>query len=229
MIRLKSANAGVFTASQFLINTSTSTNPGVSISGANFQSNMLNLQNTTTAAVGANLGSITFSQSGTSFSQAMIAGQRDAASSGSTDLPTALVFFTTPDGAGGEAERMRIANSGSVGIGTAAGTTPKNKLTVKGSMAVNRVLASANYTFTSNDYIVEFSVGGVTATLPLSSKVDDGTILIIRNRAGASMTVASSAGDNIQDINVAATTTTQILNQYAVMRLYLSGSTWVVW
>lgn len=228
MIRLKSANAGVFTASQFLINTSTSTNPGVSISGANFQSTMLNLQNTTTAPVGANLGSITFSQSGTSFSQAMIAGQRDAASSGSTDLPTALVFFTTPDGAGGEAERMRIANNGNVGIGTAAGTTAKNKLTVKGSMAVNRVLAGSNYTISPNDYIVEVT-SATTITLPLASTMDDGTILIIRNRSATATPLQRSGSDTILLLGSGTTVTSGNIAINSVLRLYLSVNTWIEW
>ena len=47
---------------------------------------------------------------------------------GSFDMPGRLVFATTPDGSSALAERMRITNLGSVGIGT---TTPGNRLTVQ--------------------------------------------------------------------------------------------------
>ncbi|MDQ7780491.1 MAG: hypothetical protein RDV41_12415, partial [Planctomycetota bacterium] len=43
------------------------------------------------------------------------------------DYPTALAFLTTADGAAAPTERMRIMNSGNVGIGT---TSPGNKLVV---------------------------------------------------------------------------------------------------
>lgn len=52
--------------------------------------------------------------------QASIVAIRDAAPFGSTDLPTALTFWTAADNTSTPAERVRISNSGNVGIGTNA-------------------------------------------------------------------------------------------------------------
>ena len=43
---------------------------------------------------------------------------------GGNDMPGRLVFFTTPDGSASETERMRITNSGNVGIGTSSPSRP---------------------------------------------------------------------------------------------------------
>ena len=49
--------------------------------------------------------------------QAGIYGYRDGASSSSSDLPTRLSFYTTSDGSSATTERVRIDNTGNVGIG----------------------------------------------------------------------------------------------------------------
>ncbi|MEK2644428.1 beta strand repeat-containing protein [Bdellovibrio sp. BCCA] len=61
---------------------------------------------------------------------ASVAAQVDGAP-GANDMPTRLVFATTPDGSGATVERMRITNGGNVGIGTAS---PGQKLTVAGAI-----------------------------------------------------------------------------------------------
>jgi hypothetical protein len=56
------------------------------------------------------------------------------------DMPGALAFSTTADGASGVTERMIIDAAGNVGIGT---STPGYKLTVTGSIAASNLLGGA--------------------------------------------------------------------------------------
>ena len=70
---------------------------------------------TTSATV---LGNLLFGDNNVTTGQAQIQVTRGAASSGNTDLPTDMLFYTTADGAATLSERMRITNKGSVGIGT---------------------------------------------------------------------------------------------------------------
>lgn len=72
-----------------------------------------NNQITTSGNAIANLN---FGSSYSTSPQAQIQIIRGAASSGSTDLPTDMLFYTTPDASSAMAERMRIINSGQVGI-----------------------------------------------------------------------------------------------------------------
>ena len=67
---------------------------------------------------GSAFGYIKFNDSQSTSPQSAIISQRDATSSGSTDLPTNLLFYTTTDGNSTMSERMRINNAGNVGIGT---------------------------------------------------------------------------------------------------------------
>lgn len=69
---------------------------------------------------GDTLGSVNFLGSdGTNFIAAsQIRGESDGTPGASNDMPGRLTFWTTPDGSGTLAERMRIDSSGFVGIGT---------------------------------------------------------------------------------------------------------------
>ncbi|MTK54135.1 hypothetical protein [Paludibacter sp.] len=86
-------------------------------------------QNTTS---GTSLAKINFgdSYSTSNVPQAQIQAIRDAAGGASNDLPTALIFSTTPDGSATIAERVRISNAGNVGIGT---TSPSTLLHINSS------------------------------------------------------------------------------------------------
>ncbi|MES2837317.1 MAG: hypothetical protein V4667_07330 [Bacteroidota bacterium] len=79
-----------------------------------------NMQSTSTLTTAAStIARINFHDSQTAASgQASIYSIRDGASAGVTDLPTAIAFSTTPDGASSPVEAMRINNQGFIGIGS---------------------------------------------------------------------------------------------------------------
>jgi len=107
-----------------------STFPGVhvlSTTSSFYGGNMVLGINFPASLAGDVLGSVSFGDNQGSAAQTGIYAHRDAASSGAADLPTRLVFYTTPDGSGSMSERMRIDNAGRVGIGSSA---PKSNLTV---------------------------------------------------------------------------------------------------
>ncbi len=65
---------------------------------------------------GSILSNFDFGDNSITSAQARIQTIREAASSGTTDLPTAMAFSTITDGSSTLNERMRITNSGTVGI-----------------------------------------------------------------------------------------------------------------
>ena len=89
---------------------------------------------------GDSLGSIAFyGANGTGFTRgAHITAAVDGTPGASNDMPTTLVFATTPDGSGSTLERMRITPAGRVGIGG----TPTSSLStiVNNESAALRVL-----------------------------------------------------------------------------------------
>ena len=87
--------------------------------------------NSSLGSLGNVLANINFGDNYTNAPQAQIQAVRDATSTGSSDLPTALTFSTTPAGSATIKERMRISNAGNVGIGIA---NPAYKLDVAGDV-----------------------------------------------------------------------------------------------
>ncbi|MBI3503025.1 MAG: hypothetical protein HY063_14640 [Bacteroidetes bacterium] len=87
-------------------------------------------QTTSNTLLNSILGNLDFGDDYNTSSQARIQVLRDAASSSSTDLPTAFAFSNMADGGNTLTERMRIANNGNVGINT---TNPTMMLDVAGS------------------------------------------------------------------------------------------------
>jgi hypothetical protein len=90
---------------------------------------------------------------GTGFTPAAsIESTLDATGGTSTDMPSRLTFWTTPDGSGTMIERLRITNSGNVGIAT---TTPSEKLDVSGNVKL-----TATTTATRTNGQLQFTAGG---------------------------------------------------------------------
>ncbi len=116
-----------------------------------------------------------------------------------------------------------IFTGGQVGI---ANSTPKNTLSLAGSMAVSKVTVSNNYSVTPSDYIVEASAF-VVITLVNSAIVDEGTLLVIRNRSGVNITVNPFGTDFIQRLGSSTDLSTTTLNSFQVLRLYKSGTRWI--
>lgn len=82
----------------------------------------------TAVQINDNLGAIVWQgANGTSYNSAAAITCEVDQTPGLNDMPARLVFSTTPDGTFGVVERMRITNSGNVGIGT---TAPTSLLTV---------------------------------------------------------------------------------------------------
>jgi hypothetical protein len=90
---------------------------------------------------------------GTGFTPAAsIESTLDATGGTSTDMPGRLTFWTTPDGSGTMIERLRITNSGNIGIAT---TTPSEKLDVSGNVKL-----TATTTATRTNGQLQFTAGG---------------------------------------------------------------------
>lgn len=85
-------------------------------------------------------------------SAARIESTLDATGGTSADMPGRLTFWTTPDGSGTMIERLRITNSGNIGIAT---TTPSEKLDVSGNVKL-----TATTTATTTNGQLQFTAGG---------------------------------------------------------------------
>ena len=90
---------------------------------------------------------------GSAFTQAASINTEVDGTSGAGDMPGRIIFATTPDGSATPVERMRIDNTGNVGIGTTP--TAGNKLEVNGKTSTTtfQMTASptAGYFLKSND------------------------------------------------------------------------------
>ncbi|MBI3502158.1 MAG: hypothetical protein HY063_10210 [Bacteroidetes bacterium] len=105
--------------------------------GAGIPASIALRQSTQSPNINDILANLDFGASDLTTGQARIQTIRGAASGGAGDLPTDMLFYTTPDASATLTERMRITNAGNVGIGT---TAPLYKLhsttTVAGSRAI---------------------------------------------------------------------------------------------
>ena len=108
----------------------------------------LSMRQTTQESVsGKILARLNFGDNYTTDPQAQIQVLRDAAASSASDMPTAITFSTTTDGTSTLNERMRITNSGNVGIGT---TSPAAKLHVAGNIKTNTINETSDARFKKN-------------------------------------------------------------------------------
>jgi hypothetical protein len=128
---------------------------------------------------------------------ARIEGSVDGTPSGPTDMPGKLVFYTTQDGTGTDAERMRISNTGNVGIGN---NNPSAKLDVIGNVKIVDGTQGAGKVFTSDatgngswkTKKVAFFAGSSTAT-DQSIAQNNLTTLLFQN-SGSSFTLNDGGG-----------------------------------
>lgn len=132
---------------------------------------------------------------------------------GSNDMPGAIAFSTTADGAGTETERMRITSDGNVGIGT---SSPSDKLDINGSIIVRgtRIYHSAS------NYLTEFGPGAGTGDVDYHGYfVPNNKAIALYANGGNSTLVLSGSNVGIGTtspavkLHVASNTTTWIRSQ----------------
>ncbi|MEK7356138.1 MAG: hypothetical protein AAB250_06790, partial [Bdellovibrionota bacterium] len=150
---------------------------------------------------------------------------------GSTDQPSALSFTTSLDGGVGLSERMRIANTGNVGIGT---TSPSNKLEVVGGAIAAGSIGSGTgnggqvrfYDLGSSgsNFVAFRAPDSIANDVVWSLPATDGTVgqMLGTNGAGSlSWTTAStSGGDFLRDGSLSMTGQLQAINGSSLVPSY---------
>lgn len=111
------------------------------------------------------LGRIFVGDASNIHNQAMIVFKRELASSGISDLPTSISFWTTKDGLNTPSEQMVINNQGNVGIGLA---TPNYKLDVFGT-----INSQSGYVVNGSAPSGQFLRGNGTAFVPSPINIGD--------------------------------------------------------
>jgi hypothetical protein len=127
-------------------------------------------RNNSTVAVNSSIGGVQFygNADGTYENIAQIFCSGDGTHAAG-DKPTNLSFWTTPSGSSSASERMRIDNSGNVGIGT---TNPPNRLSVLQGEKINFCAGSngAAYGYITGDSSNNLAFGyGTTETARIDS------------------------------------------------------------
>jgi hypothetical protein len=148
-VQLNSTGTAIFSSTSYANNSSGSTQRLGKSRGATIDSNVLTVD-------GDQIGTIQFSgNDGSGFhTVAQIQCLQDGAT-GNNDLPGALRFQTTADGASSPTERMRIDSDGNVGIGTSSPSTlfgSGNTLHISGATGGALRLAQTNNAVTSDLY-----------------------------------------------------------------------------
>ncbi len=116
-------------------------------------------------------------------------------------------------------ERVRVDTSGRVGIGT---SSPTSTLQVNGSVAMNIVSKSANYTLTSSDYTVlcDASSAGFTLTLPAASSCTGRIYRIIKIDETTNLLTFSTA------LRYSKNTSITTLNYNKTLTIQSDGTDW---
>jgi hypothetical protein len=112
-------------------------------------------------------------------------------------------------------ERMRIDNTGMVGIGT---NNPTSTLDVEGSMAGNYRSGTGAYTVLSTDYIVLNTGAAATWTLP-DPALSPGRIYMLVNQGTGTITLSRT-------VRTASGTTTTSLAAAANYQIFSDGTQW---
>jgi hypothetical protein len=121
---------------------------------------------------------------------AQIRSEIDGSTISSTSMPGRLCFFTTPTGSVTLAERMRIDNSGNIGIGS---TAPLSKFAVVGSVATNNNMF--NYVNSDvNKNRTAIIPATDTSSFSLNYSTTGSPILSLRGKTGNSLFYVDSLG-----------------------------------
>lgn len=129
-------------------------------------------QTTNNTANGSVLANINMGDNNQLTPQAQIQVLRDAASSGATDLPTAITFSTTPDNSASLTERMRISSNGSVKVANLGTGLVKSNSGVLSNGVVAADIPTTNTLSLSGNTITS-TVNGVAATSNTVSTVSN--------------------------------------------------------
>lgn len=144
-------------------------------SGAGNPATLSLRQTTTSYTTGNVLSNLNFGSSTTTNPQAQIQIVRGAAG-GATDLPTDILFYTTPDASTTMAERMRILYNGNIGIGTSIPQRPVE--IASGQLRFSNVLGDIEFT-----EVADFT-GRVTTASPAAT---DAVMRVFTSSAGTEL------------------------------------------
>ncbi len=183
---------------------------------------------------GDGLGQIDFyGANGTGYTRgAYIGAFVDATPGPTNDMPTSVVIATAADGGSVTAERMRVTNSGNVGVNT---TDPRARLTVSG-------VTPAITGFATNPGTIQLNEEGITnlatngglefqgsdTSSGYGSKIvgfDDGA-LVFANRAFSATWTERARIDNTGRVLIGTNTTAGTANTLMYLKNNATGTTW---
>lgn len=175
------------------------------------------------------VGSIkSFAYDGTAYRNISNISFETDATTGAGNTPGRIVFSTTPSGTTILNERMRITNSGNVGINT---TTPNSTLTFNGGLqGRTRIISTdVDVSLDNTDFFILLTSNPASnriLTLPTlsSGTITNGKVLIIRNASSTSFgwNITAAVGNSV---SFAGGWTNPILGNEGVI-LVSSGTTW---
>lgn len=191
-------------------------NPGASASGPALflgKSRASTANGVTVASSGDQMGFLIFGATdGTDMVNGAAIGAHVDGTPGSNDMPGRLTFYTTSDGASAITERMRIDNTGNVGIGTLASATERLQLKNSATDA-NVALAITNDAKTWNlgvrgdtsDAFAIYDSGAIRMSIHSASGFSEfGTATTVTNGVQSHRFVSGQTGAGNGDITLLA-------------------------
>jgi hypothetical protein len=153
------------------------------------------VRNTSVVQNGDVLGNLVFrGYDGAAYLQGAYINAIISATPGTNDMPTDLVFGTTPDGGAGPSERMRLDKAGNLLVGT---TTPVTgaKLTVSGGMSSSAGLVTSGngwgvFPYTASSLVVDTNAGTSRLFSIGSDASTKGSFLFYQSTSSGSATQA---------------------------------------
>ncbi|WP_309613638.1 hypothetical protein [Flavobacterium sp.] len=163
-------------------------------------------QTTALATTGNVLADLNFGDNYVTTPQARIRVLRDAAASSTSDMPTAMTFSTTSDAGATLTERMRIDNTGKVGVGTTAPTTlvdVNGALSLREGTALSFVNGANTQSLATNPSSV-YRITGPTSAFSLTTltpvSLANGQIVTLINSTSQDFTIVNNSGSTINSV-----------------------------